>query len=188
MRVTVNRLSSDSVRVRRMVGDRVMIRREEPIDFSYLLGQLGAISYLSDISRDARDIYKAIEGAGLMADVPSSVSSIRNTIAFSLDRIERAIREFQQRAGSEALRMDAEGIKSYVQNIRNIVSGPSFDASWKSCDTANRIYADVINIEYAVAHLMSQVSSLVYQYLRDRSPSVIEMMNRYSQLLQRANR
>ena len=193
MRVTVNRLSSDVVRVRKMVSDRIMIRREETIDFNYVLGQLRTITDLYYMSREASDIHDAINGGllvdvgtGSLTDVSSNVSLLKKIINSRLDGIEQFLKEFQQKVGNEFLRDDAETIKRYVQNIRNIVSSPAFDTSWKSCDTANKIYDNVFPIYDTITHLMEQVSSLVYQYLRDRSPSAIEAMNRYNQLLQRA--
>jgi len=95
-----------------------------------------------------------------------SSRSLRSSILSYLDDMERTLDRFQEKVRSESIRDDSEYIRDGIENIRKIVSDPSFDSSWRSCDTMIRIFEELLGIEWRSGIIIDTISYDTHEYIR----------------------
>ena len=109
------------------------------------------------------EIRRAESRSGMLGD---SSRSLRSSILSYLDDMERTLDRFQEKVRSESIRDDSEYIRDGIENIRKIVSDPSFDSSWRSCDTMIRIFEELLGIEWRSGIIIDTISYDTHEYIR----------------------
>ena len=166
MKITVNRLSSDAVKVRKVAGDHIVIRKDQ-VDAGFIDEQLRLIFDMSRIIDYADAIYaeirKAESRSGMLED---SSYTLRYSISSYLDDIENMLSRFQKKVRDESIRDDAEYIRDGIENIRKIISDPAFDRSWRSCGTMIKIFEELLGIEWRSGIIIDALSYDTHEYIR----------------------